>query len=350
MNNTSIAPLSETLTPVAQSGHNNHRDTQAIREALVKYRPTTMPKRRWMTIASFCIEAVSEFEAANSKLAVELLSNLAQYVNWAVHEQHAPLDREELLHHGLITRYLKQVTRVGGSSYSTQRSRLMRIANELTSVAGTRGRQSQRYDEVHEYTRAEMAALESWAASRRSQTRRLHASTVIGLAGGAGLWPREINSILGKHIVSTPKGITVEIAGTNPRIVPVRREWAPFLEKPFHTYRPDDHVVFPNATDGHRANAVTTLTRDPHPAPRIQWLRDTWVLGLLRDLPLQVVMDVSGITDTATFRRYLPYLRLENIRRWDDFTRDPLSLHTLLTARTEALSKNTVEDSAEVTR
>lgn len=333
---------SEATRVVAHSDDNNQHDSPGIREALMKYRPVNVLPADWNRVKDFCRQAVLTYEPANAKIAAELLSTVTLFVLWATKEEHAPLDYAAIFHPSLMGRYLRsRVSDKKSASFKSLRSRLFRVASAVTSIEHHKTKRDTTFIPVHEYTARELAELEGWAATQNTPERRRYAYITLALMGGAGLAMTEALNVRGRDIHRSDDGYTVRVEGRHARTVPVHTEWEHYLDEPSSHFIADDHVLFPGQTPRGRGTTLRTLYRGPHPAPNPQWLRDTWLLQLIRALPLSIVMQAVGTSDVVRFRRYFDTAHLD-FAQWNDAVRNPAAY----SADVESIGTVTTESTA----
>ncbi|MFJ4219991.1 hypothetical protein [Curtobacterium luteum] len=289
----------------------------------MKYRPVNVLPADWNRVKDFCRQAVLSYGPASPTLAAELMSTATLFVLWATKEEHAPLDYDGVFHPSLMGRYLRmRVSDKKSGAFKTLRSRLFRVGSAVTSVDHHKTKRDTAIVPVHEYTAGELAELEGWAATRNTDERRRYAYITLALMGGAGLAMTETLSVRGADIHHNAEGYTVRVAGRRARVVPVHADWERYLDEPSTHFIDDEHVLFPGQTQAGRATTLKNLYRGPHPAPNPQWLRDTWLLQLLRTLPLSIIMQAVGTSDVVRFRRYFDTAHLD-FDQWQDAVRNP---------------------------
>ncbi|TCK65852.1 hypothetical protein [Curtobacterium sp. PhB136] len=289
----------------------------------MKYRPVNVLPADWNRVKDFCRQAVLTYGPVNAKVAGEMLSTVTLFVLWATREEYAPLDYEGIFHPALMGRYLRsRVSNKNSSAYKSLHSRLFRIASAVADVDHNRKKRGRFAVPVHEYTAGELADLESWAATQRTDIRRRRAYTVLALMGGAGLWTKEALGVTGADVLGDSNGYSIRIAGRNPRVVPVLSDFAGYLERVIGHLRGDEFVLFHGGTPESRAVSLRTLYRGAHPSPNPQWFRDTWMLRQLRALPASIVMQAAGMPDVTTLRRYLPNASMP-YEEWESALRSP---------------------------
>lgn len=315
-------------TPVAHSVPNKDQDSPEIREALMKYRPVNVLPADWNRVKDFCQQAVLAYEPPTATIAADLLSTVTLFVLWATKEEHAPLTYDGIFHPSLMGRYLRgRVSDKKSGAFKTLRSRLFRIASAVTSVDHHKTKRDTTFVPVHEYTAGELAELEGWAATQNTDERRRYAYITLALMGGAGLTMSEALGVRGADVRHDGAAYTVRVGGRRARVVPVHADWERYLDEPSTHFVDDEHVLFNGQTLRGRGTTLRTLYRGPHPAPNPQWLRDTWLLQLIRTLPLSIIMQAVGTSDPVRFRRYFDTAHLD-FDQWHDAIRNPAAYAT----------------------
>lgn len=294
----------------------------------MKYRPVNVLPADWNRVKDFCREAVLAYGPATATIAAELLSTVTLFVLWATKEEHAPLDYDGIFHPSLMGRYLRtRVSDKKSGAFKTLRSRLFRVASAVTSTDHHKTKRDTAVVPVHEYTATELAELEGWAATQNTPERRQYAYITLALMGGAGLAMTEALGVRGRDIHRSDDGYTVRVEGRRARIVPVHTDWQHYLDEPSSHFLEDDHVLFPGQTPRGRGTTLRTRYQGPHPAPNPQWLRDSWLLQLIRALPLSIVMQAVGTSDVVRFRRYFGTGHL-GFAQWNEAVRNPAAYGT----------------------
>lgn len=272
------------------------------------YRPRQIAPNDWERLRAFAIAAVRTCNPQRARQARNLLSTLTRFLLWATGELQLPLDREELFHPAYLSRFAKQ--QKAPESRLTVENRLRTIALGLhgTPIAGRIQhwpRTVRPYDDNH------MRELSSWASSLRTPSARENAGLLLAFCGGAGLRSEELMHTLVEDVQFDERGACIRIHHhplRPTRLVPVQDEFAAYLEV-LRNRPATSWAFFPRRT--------TTVTREfqasrfpqhSTPAPLPNRLRDTWLLGLLRRLPIADVMSVAGVDDAGMFQRFAGFL------------------------------------------
>lgn len=289
----------------------------------MKYRPVNVLPADWNQVKDFCRRAVLTYGPPSATIATELLSTTTLFVLWATKEEHAPLDYDSIFHPSLMGRYLRsRVSDKKSSAFKSLRSRLFRVGSAVSTVDHHKTKRGTVFVPVHEYTARELAELEGWAATQNTAERRRYAFITLALMGGAGLSMSEALGVRGIDIHRDIAGYAVTVVGSRARTVPLHSDWAHYLDEPSTHFVGDEHVLFNGQTPRGRATTLRKLYCGPHPAPNPQWLRDTWMLQLVRTLPLSVIMQAVGTSDVVRFRRYFDTAHLD-FAQWHDAVRNP---------------------------
>ncbi|OIH92373.1 hypothetical protein BIU90_10735 [Curtobacterium sp. MCBA15_001] len=294
-----------------------------MREALMRYRPVHVAPADWLAVRDFVIDAVLAHDPTDARIAIELVSTVGQYVLWAMNEQHAPLDRDDLFYPSMMNRFIR--SRTGAESTRTMmRSRLYRVANAVAGVERHRGGVGGRPTApLAPYSRRELAELESWARTVRNRQKRRAAHIALAFAGGAGLTTGELLDLRGEDAFRTAHGISVRVTGRNSaRTVPVRTDWAHYLDQYLDTFVDGELLLYPTNTGKGRHTAFRSVYMGGHPAPNLQRLRDTWMLDIVSRFPIPVVLAVAG-GGLNSLQRYLDAVALDSVDQYDTALRAP---------------------------
>jgi integrase len=289
----------------------------------MRYRPLHVAPVHWMAVRQFVIDAVLAYGPTDARIAIELIGSVTQYVLWATNEQHAPLDNDDLFYPSLMNRFIRSRSGVE-STRTMMRSRLYRVANAVAGVerhcGGVGGRPAA---PLLSYSRRELAELESWARTVRNLQKRRAAHIALAFAGGAGLTTGELLNLRGEDVLHTSGGISVcATGGTGERTVPVRADWAHYLDRYLDTFIDGELLLYPANTGKGRPTAFRTVYMGGHPAPDLQRLRDTWMLDVISRFPIPVVLAVAG-GGLSSLQRYLDAVALDTADQYDTALRTP---------------------------
>lgn len=288
----------------------------------MRYRPSNIAAPDFDVVRQFVVDAVTDYRPRNSQLALTLASTLTRYVSWATTTQNAPLDRDDLFYPTLMQQFLR-TQGYTPATIRSMRSRLYRLATTLTEFDYPRNVRKPNNELVQPLTAAELARTDSWATSHPSKSNRLAAATGLALFGGAGLFPREALALRGQDIVATASGRTISVGGKFPREVPIHSDWTWHLDEPSQGFTPERFVLFPGCSQRTRENSLRNLFHGRYSTYSPRRLRDHWVIGQLRVLPVGAALHVAGLGDESPLRRYLPALNLTNTASYEALIRNP---------------------------
>lgn len=276
----------------------------------MQYFPARTNTALWHPIREFVTQAILDYRPNTVHAARSLISVLTGYVLWAVHEMHAPLERDDLFYPMMIRRYIKGIARTE-SSKQTYESALYRLANVLGGLSDKDRPPSARgLTPVRTYTNRQLADIDGWIAVRKTPTKRRDASIIVGLAGGAGVRSTEMPTIRQNSLQRDTQGrTTVTVGGRNPRTVNVLPDWSSYFDDLLREPSTDVTAVLKSTnTVTSFTNALNALIKGPHPAPDLTLLRETWLLRTLHTLPVADLVHQAGFATAASLTRYMPYL------------------------------------------
>lgn len=276
----------------------------------MRYFPARTNPALWHPIRLFVTQSVLDYHPNTVQAARSLISTLTGYVLWAVHEMHAPLDRDDLFYLLMIRRYISSISHTE-SSKQTYESALYRLANVLGGLPDKDRPPSARgLTPVRTYTNRQLADIDGWIAVRKTATKRRDASIIVGLAGGAGVRSTEMPTIRQNSLQRDRQGrTTVTVGGRNPRTVDVLPDWSSYFDDLLREPSTDLTAVLKSTnTVTSFTNALNALIKGPHPAPDLTLLRETWLLRTLHTLPVADLVHQAGFATAASLTRYMPYL------------------------------------------
>ncbi|WP_412163318.1 hypothetical protein [Curtobacterium flaccumfaciens] len=276
----------------------------------MRYFPARTSAALWLPVRQFVTQGLLDYRPNTVHTARSLLSTLTGYVLWAVYDQHAPLDRDDLFYPQMIRRYINSISHTP-SSKQTYESTLYRLANVLGGLPDKDRPPSRRgLQPVRTYSSRELGDIDGWISVRKTPTKRRDARIIVGLAGGAGVRSTEMSTIQRSNIQRDSRGrTTVTIGGRYPRTVDVLPGWASYLDDVLLEPSTEQRVVLQSThTLTAFTNALSALVQGPHPAPDLTLLRETWLLQTLQTLPVADLMRQAGFATAASLNRYLPYI------------------------------------------
>lgn len=183
------------------------------------------------------------------------------------------------------------------------------------------------------YTRAEQAALWSWAAGQPTNALRDGCRLLLALGLGAGLESAEILTLRTHDVTVHSNGAVVVAVRSRlaRRVVcrrPVENTLAELAElaaaatsRPCYLFRPHAHARDKNTV----GNFVARTHKVPGCPPLIQArARSTWLIDLINaQLPLPVLVAAAGVETLHALSRFLPYATPTSADAAAQFLRGP---------------------------
>lgn len=265
----------------------------------------------WENLKSFTRDACSLAAPQTAYTASLLMTVAVPFVAWCVNEKGWPMQADVVFSRQAIDKYVTLENR--NKSEGTRRNyraMLMRIsevvapeehAESLTPLSRKRT--------ASPYTSAEMDDFRKWAAAQRFGQKRYRAMLMLALCAGAGLKSSDISSLFAEDILVDDRGVLLNVRGTNPRTVPLRREWESWMVVLLEQ-APTDGPLWgkPNRTD--KSNLLSSFTQyTVGTFPRGDRLRATWIVQHLQaGTPIKELFRAAGLDKMENLPRYLEYV------------------------------------------
>lgn len=283
-----------------------------LQQAADRFKPTSLDDVVWSAVRPLFLAIMTTCSLRSREQFRKRCCALAGLLGWAAAEG-LDMSIPALMRYEMIDRYVQSLTKRTASS---RRSHLRALARDSNPAAIPPA--PLKYEHVAirpPYTEAEMAAICRVALNQPTFTQRRTLCAVVGLARGAGLDSQDFRHLARPHVEdSGADGIWVDVQGGRPRPVPVRRAWEKLVRVGLEGLKEDDLVI---GTSTGRRNVAAKIIEQATilgDAPRIETnrLRTTWLADLLAsDVPLTVVMAVSGLTSARTITEVLQFLDTE---------------------------------------
>lgn len=289
-----------------QTGYFGNHLSAEIQTMITNYRPRHLSPVIWKAVRDFVVASVVDRAPTTPRTTRTLLNATAQYVAWAWETAGWPLDETIFDSHN-IERFLRTEMLRKDNYYRN------RVRVELNRYVVAYGGESvpmpsfkRQGEHLRPYSAVELRAFRTAALGTPTPKARRRSLAILALGAGAGLYGREIADAQVGDIVDDGNIIRVHVAGSAPRVVPVRAEWVKTLRELTSNQEPADRVI---GTAGKEADSARTrglaryeTTRTPNP----RRLRTTWVAALLNDgVPLNVAHQLSGLRQLEFFARYI---------------------------------------------
>ena len=269
--------------------------------------PSSLDEATWLPVRPVFLAVISRTSTRGADAFAKQCSALAGYLAWCAAEG-LELDPATVMRFPLIDNYVAASRRS-----STCRGRLRSAARD----ANPAGVPAQAITYPHTsvkapYTAAEMAAIERVALNQPTAAQRRGMCAVVGLSRGAGLDSQDLRHLARPHVEDQGRdGIWVDVRGSRPRLVPVRRAWEPMVRIGLEGLSRNQLVIGTSTTRRNIAAKIVEKATILGSCPKIEAsrLRTTWLADVLTaDVPLAVVMAVSGLSSARTITEVLAHL------------------------------------------
>jgi len=269
--------------------------------------PTSLEPAEWNQVRPLFLAVISRSSTRGADAFAKQCSALAGFLAWCAGES-IGASISSMMTHEVIDHY---VAATGRSS--TCRGRLRSLARDANPAGVPAAPIAYPHTAVKApYTAVEMAAIERVALTQPTPTQRRGMCAVVGLARGAGLDSPDFRHLACPNIADVgADGIWVDVPGPRPRLVPVRRHWEDMVRIGLEGRTKNQLVIGTSTTRRNIAAKVIEKATILGACPRIEAsrLRTTWLADLLSsDVPLAVVMAVSGLTSARTLTEILAHL------------------------------------------
>jgi hypothetical protein len=282
-----------------------------LRSRAERFVPQTIDTTEWEAVRPLFLAIIESTSVRGADAFSKRCIALAGYLAWAAGEGFE-MSIEALMRSEPIDEHARALA---GRNPATRRSHLRSLARDANPAGMPVAPMSYSHAVVRApYTAAETAAIERIALHQPTTVQRRGMCAVVGLGLGAGLDSPDLRYLHGGDLDDRGDrdGIWVEVPGPRPRVVPVRRRWEPLVRIGVDGVSRDALVI--GRETGRRNVAAkiiekaTILGTDP---PKIEpsRMRTTWLADLLTsNVPLQVVMAVSGLTTARSIVEILDHL------------------------------------------
>lgn len=272
-----------------------------------RFVPVSLEETDWLVVRPLFLAVVATCPTRGVDAFSKRCVALAGFLVWCALEGH-DLTILSAMRFELIEAYIS----VTGRSASC-RSHLRSLARSANPAGVPPAPATMPHDPVRApYTAVEMAAIERLALTQPTAVQRRALCAVVGLGRGAGLDSQDFRNLFESHVVDRgDDGIWVEVQAPRPRLVPVRRAYEPLVRAGLDGLSASQLVIGLSSTRRNIAGKVVERSTILGNAPRIEAgrLRTTWLADLLTsDVPLVVVMAVSGLTSARTLTEIVAHL------------------------------------------
>ena len=309
--------------PVARATHELSEPLPAIAESIADFRPYRFSDGDWGLVEAVTRTLLRAYDPPSATWVQTQAGVIARFCRW-VATRPERLNRgevlrvEETLVPGLVELYLAgPLAEFPDSSRATARSLVRRATRNLSPLPS--GRVA--YQPVQPpYSPAQCAAFLRLARLQPTVATRRGLSSLVALGLGAGLSPQEQREVSDERIhdveLDGDRVLIVDVLGPRARRVVVRAPYDDLLREAVALHREQgrraNQPLYGTKVD--RRNATGTITGSARTAFGVgveidaARLRSTWLVALMSaDVPLGVLLKVSGLRSARTLVDLLPY-------------------------------------------
>jgi len=264
------------------------------------YRPEGIGADTWAAVQPLHREVIARAQITSAAAATKARAVLAGYLAWR-HDQGLAVTLQAVCSIRAIDDYfMRGMADFTLKSRNDYRARLNKLARAANPSVEAPPRVAVGYQKLRPgYTPDEEDQLLRVVLAQGRPTLRRQACAIVGLCGGAGLEPSALRHVRACHIRDRgPDGIAVEVLGSQPRRVMVRRSYEEVVRAAVEGLEPDDLVI---GKDPNRRNVTTNVVDkgdffDDTPRIDASRLRTTWLTWLLHQpVSLRTVLDAAGL-------------------------------------------------------
>ena len=295
----------------------------AIEEATATYRPYRFSDSDWSLVEETTRALLRAYGPPSVTWVQTQAGVIARFCRWVatrperIHRGEV-LRVDETLETGLIDLYLAgPLANVPDSSRATARSLVRRATRNLSPLPTG----SIAYHPVNPpYSAAECAAYLRLARLQPTSATRRGMSSLVALGLGAGLSSQEQREVSDERVhevdLDGEKLLVVDVPGPRARHVVVRAPYDDLLREAIALHREQgrrgNQPLYGTKVDRHNASGTVTGSARTAFGVGVQIdparLRSTWLVALMSaDLPLGVLLKVSGLRSARTLVDLLPY-------------------------------------------
>jgi hypothetical protein len=273
------------------------------------------PTAIWPQVQQFTIDCAIAMKPRTPANARRLMTMIALFSTWVVTVAGCPVRADRIFTQSHIDRFVKGKLAGHSIAYRFDISRILaKIGQLLTGSTLTQLPTPKQGQAVRPHTAEDVARLFSWANSLSTPFKRQNARSLLALSAGAGLTSQQIMGAQVGDVEFRDSRAFVTLREPRERRVPVRASWVPTLIKAigdrtsgdiFRAYRLEEYP--PN-----QLQQFLSLNRGEL-RPSVARLRSGWIVSLINaNLPLNVLLKVTGFTTPGSLRPYLRYAALND--------------------------------------
>jgi len=277
------------------------------------------PTAIWPQVRHFTIECVIAMKPGTPANARRLMTMIALFSTWAVTVTGCPVAPERIFTQSHLDRFVNGKLSNRSKAYRFDVSRV--LAKVGHTVAGSKFTQlptPKQGAAVPPHTADDIARLYSWANTLSTPLKRQNARGMLALSAGAGLTSQQVMEVQVGDVELVDGRAFVTVREPGERRIPVRASWVSTLSLSvgsrtsgdlFQAYRLDEYP--PNQLQQFLSKNRGELR------PSVARLRSGWIVTLIdADIPLPILLKVTGFTTPASIRPYLRYATVNNDLHW----------------------------------
>lgn len=281
----------------------------------VEFFDPTLPPAEWAEIQEFVRAAVRDCHPTEPRQAQRFLvvsTRLAHYA-WV---RGYPLDRQVVFSREFIGQFAHDgLKEFSNSTRATYRSWAFLMSDALLTGPNRRVKAKPigRGAASVPLTPKEMALAKAWARGQKTENRRVNATMLLALCGGAGLTSIEMSQVTADDVFVDDGGVDIEVRGDRARRVTVLAEWeAPIAAVAQAAMRKDQWLFVPRRRKAYTKNFVHSFVADTNDLPfpiNSHRLRATWlVTHMAAGTPVKLLAQAAGLDSLDGLRRFVQYV------------------------------------------
>jgi len=301
--------------------------SEEVRATMTKYKPQRA-SAEWPAIESFVKDACSLAAPHTSYAASMLLTVTSAYVLWCVNAQGWPMQTDVIFSRQAIDLYCTQESPARSEgTRRNYRAILMRVSEVVAPEEHPDAMTPLARKRVAEpYSARDMEEFSLWALGQITAEKRRRAMLMLVLCAGAGLRPSDVSTIYPDDVLVDDLGIVFTIHGTNPRTVPLLRQWEEWMVA-ILAQAPRDIPVWGPTNTIRASNLLSNFTQyTVGLRPRSDRLRATWIVTHLRaGTRIKELTCALGVEKFEHLPRYLEHVHTLDTPRYRAELRDAVS-------------------------
>lgn len=319
MENNRLIDSTRTIPPAEAHLALSHPEIPAVCVRIIAGYSPNQPSSIWPEVQQFTIDCAVAMKPTTHANARRWMTMIALFSTWVVTVAGGPVTPERIFRQSYLDRYLKRVLAKHSPAYRFDSSRLLvKVAHTLLDVRLSQLPTPRQSEAVFPHTPKDLARIYSWANTLSTPLKRQNARALVSLAAGAGLTAQQIMDAQVGDVEFIDGRAFVTVHEGRQRQVPVRTAWVRTLTSAigdrtsgtiFKAYRLEEYPP-------HQLQQFLTKNRGEL-RPSVARLRAGWLVSLLEaNLPLDVLLNVTGFTTPASLRPYIRHAKANDTTEW----------------------------------